>query len=79
MTLPLVVTARRVSMVSMDTSLGPVVHITAPPTLGHQLPSSSVVDDFSFNFLSEEEALKPLVCVSPLKFFKQIFSFLTQV
>ena len=53
--MPLVVAACRVSM---DTSFGPVFHITAPPTLGHQLPSSSVVDDFSFNFLSEEETLK---------------------
>ena len=64
------VAARRVSM---DTSFGPVFHITAPPTFGHQLPSSSVVDDFSFNFLSEEETLKTLVCVSPLKFLKKIF------
>ena len=61
------VAARRVSM---DTSFGPVFHITAPPTFGHQLPSSSVVDDFSFNFLSEEEALKTLVCVSTLKVLK---------
>ena len=66
----LVVAACRVSM---DTSFGPVVHISAPPTLGHQLPSSPVVDDFSFNFLSGEETLKTLVCISPLKFLKFFF------
>jgi len=36
--------------VTMDTSF-PAVHRRAPPTLRHQRPSSSIVDEFKYIYL----------------------------